>query len=289
MMNAVLAFVDHQEFVESSKPLDERIKYELTVKAFPTSPKIDYYKRPNYEGLKVFSLNNYLCISSFFYANRTDRFGRPVLSAKVALIPFDSMQEIFRDIVAVGEALKLIRLEDASEEEFVKLVESRSIVTDMSRFRSLAAMFDIDFLARSISLIASFDKGKLILYYSDIRRAYSFIRVAFSLLPLKVIVSKTLTTECEPSINYCDEDIVFLPFGVSEKNLLEESAPKTRIVDIFSDIVRKLINRKKSFEIDLVKNKTGKGKYEKLFKIVLEELIDGEEWYTISWNEKYNI
>ena len=284
-MDVILAFIDYQESVESTRPLEGRVKEELTVRAFPTSPRIGYHEVPGYEGLKVFPLDEYLCVSLFYYAGRVDRFRRPILSAKAALLPIHSIQPTFRDIVAVGEALKLVSLGEGSERWFKELVRSRSVIASKSRFRSLAGSFSLDFLADSLSFMASTGKGKLIIYYPSMETAKAFIRLAYTLLPLKVVASRTLTTECEPPIEYCEEDVILLPSEAGRKGLLD--SVKRRINSLLERSTR--LSGEKASVIDLAKGKTGRGRLRGLFKRVLEELLDEREWYSVEWSEKYDV
>ncbi len=269
--DVAFAYVDYQESVVTSTPLEPKIENSLKIRSFPSYPRMDYSELPNYEGLKIFGIADTICISYFLYMGEKDELARPLLSARVAIIPTTKFDLYGRDVIAVRDFLKVSRDTFPLKEDFFYFIENNSFILDNKKFKETIQKFDLKFLINSISCLITHDKVSI--YYLDTSIAESFIRVVYSILPLRILKERSFSTECEVTGSPYAENYVMIP--MKEKKRL------------FPNIFDK--KNDKRVEINLEKKKSHHGKYTQIINAVVSELAYGEDWYTISWKEKYQI
>lgn len=276
----VFAYVDAQEEVRSTAPLNRDENNELSVESFPSYPRMNFTDIPKYEGTKIFVIGAKICISYFYYGGRNDRFGRPVISAKIAMIPLNKFNGIYRDVIAIIDFLKNSIVERSSEQELKSYLMQNSVVSKSQVFSSFLNRYGLDFLSKSISCLIK--SSNVDIYYTTLAERDSFLRAIYLLLPLSVLSCTSFASECESPESEQRETYVLVPERMSNTKF------KLRSVELAT---KKIFGKKSSEQLEIHINEQTVciGPNLKVIKPILSEILRNEEWYTIPWTEKYLI
>ncbi|MBS7251262.1 MAG: hypothetical protein KIH08_11860 [Candidatus Freyarchaeota archaeon] len=261
--NVIFAHADYQEDVETTEPVKPRIRDTLKTEAFPAYPKMDFPSLKDYSGIKVFPIEDFAAISYFLNERRRDSSGRPVLSARVALIPQKFFNTWGRDLDAVKTFLKSLKIETASNQSFLDFVREKSAIFNREELVRLINSFGGEYVAKAIDCIMSHHKVNI--YYGDKGLAESLVRSVYLLLPISIIMSKSYSSECSYISGSQRENYVLTPGG---------------------DVRGGDRGGKEIGFLDVDSGKASSGKYFKKLKILIEEIVRGKEWYTLTWEEE---
>lgn len=277
----VFAYTNAQEEVISNIPLDQEVKNELCIESFPLYPSSNFSDIPNYEGLKIFNMGNKICISYFFNGGKTDRFGRSVISAKIAIIPVNKFYGNYRDVIAIRDYLRNVRIEQSSEDEFKSYLNQNSFVSEPRRFLNFLNQYNFDFLSKSISCLIN--SSEVDIYYTNLVDKESFLRVVYFFLPFITLKSSSFVSECERPESGQRETYVMVPKKINSKKKIGFGA----VGGLTKKFFGKNLEGKNIIHID--EQKVRSGPYINAVKAIIFEIQKDEEWYTISWDEKYLI
>ncbi|MEM2144563.1 MAG: hypothetical protein QW279_04330 [Candidatus Jordarchaeaceae archaeon] len=260
--NVIFAQADYQEDVETTEQVKPRTRDVLKIEAFPAYPKMDFPSLKDYSGIKVFPVEDFVAISYFLNEGHRDSSGRPVLSARVALIPQKLFNTCGRDLDAVKMFLKGMKVETASSQSFLDFVKEKSAIFKREELVRLINSFGEEYVAKATDCIMSHHQVNI--YYRDRGLAESLVRSAYLLLPISVIMSKSYSSECSYISGSQRENYVLAPGGEGG----DGGGKEVGFLDVDS-------------------GKASGGKYSKKLKIIIEEIVRGREWYTLTWEEEY--
>ena len=266
------AEVDFQGEVKSPHQIEQQLLSSLNLEPFPTNAKLDFSSDPNYSGLKVFPLKQYICFSYFFYSGNVDRFDRPVLSARVIGIAFHNLSYKAFDVFAIRNILISHSHELTTESQLNMKLEELSAFSDFSTFSNTIKQYDRKFIAKCVNGILKNDRG--IIQFENITNAFLFLRTIFLLIPISVLKNKSFVTECENPGSEIREDFVFT-------QITRKSKSSFAIKDYF---------KKKDHEemiIDITKSRIKHARKDAGLELLISEMINHTTWYNIDWVERY--
>lgn len=233
----------------------------LRIEAFPAYPKTDFPDLKNYSGIKVFPVDDFIAISYFINEGHKDSSGRPILSARVALIPKEQFNTCGRDLEAVKMFLKGMKIETASS-QFANFINEKSAKEE--EFIRLINSLGEELPTKAIDCMLSYSKVN-IHYNKDKSLAESLVRLAYLLLPIDVIASNSYSSDCSYISSPQRENYILTQGRVSEDKKKEVSF------------------------LDVDSGKASRGKYSKKLNKIIKEIASGREWYTFTWEEKYSL
>lgn len=260
-LNVIFANVDYQENVRTTLPVGRSVEDALRTEAFPAYPRMDFPFLSDYSGIKVFPVEDFIAISYFFNEGRKDSSGRPVLSAKVAVIPQKLFNSCGRDIEAMKIFLKNTKLEAESSQSFMNFIREESAVFNKEKFVRLINFLGEERAAKAVDCIMSHSRVNI--YYKDKSLAESLVRLVYLLLPISVVASSSYSSECSYLSGLQRENYVLTEGEGSEGE------------------------RKEVGFLNVDSGKASSGKYFKKLKILIKEITSGSEWYPLTWEEKY--
>ncbi len=276
-MNAAtvaFAYAEHQGNVIVQGSISNKTREALNIDSFPKYPKIDFMSEPSYEGLKIFTTDGCVCISHFFNGRKRDSANRPVLSAKVAVIPSEVFNNYSRDLKAVHDFLRHTDIDSMSGSLLAGFIDNNSIVSDFNRISQFVRQYDPDFLADSISCISLNDDVRIL--YKDVSEGLSFIRAVYLFLPINSIMRTSFSSVCEYEDPIDKENVVLVP----RKDISTISKIKG-----FFDKNEQM--EKESYEIDIEKRHVRPKCHVRGVREIISEIISDFTWYSFTWQEKH--
>lgn len=263
-LNIIFAHADYQEAVRTNGPISRRAEDALRTEVFPAYPKMDFPSLREYSGIKVFPVEGFIAVSYFLNEGRKDSSGRPVLSARVALIPQKLFNTYGRDLDAVKIFLKNMKFETASSQSFMSFVKEKSAAPNEEEFVRLIDLLGEERSTKIIDCMLSYSRVNI--HYKDKSLAESLVRLAYLLLPMSVIASNSYSSECSYLSGPQRENYVLTPKGEGGET-----------------------EKKEVGFLDVDSGKASNGKYYKKLKMIIKEIASKSEWYTLTWEEKYSL
>ncbi|MEM2614359.1 MAG: hypothetical protein QXO15_09095 [Nitrososphaerota archaeon] len=271
-LQITFAHVRFQEEITTSLPLENEVKNKVAFSSFPSYPSSNWPFLRGYEGLKIFSSGERICVSYFFNGGEKDRFGRPILSARVMIIPRDEFDRCCRDVIAVMNLLKNLETINAASSLYVSFLERSALTSNFEAFSNFLQNQEPKFIAKSLSLMIA--NKRVNIFYENIKDAYSWIRAIYLFMPIDVITKTSFVTDCE-RLNQVDRENYVM-------------VPRERRVD--SHLLAKILKRKLARVANInLEKRSARGKSYELIEHVILETINDEMWYGIEWYERYRI
>jgi hypothetical protein len=265
------AYVTAQEEIITNIPIDKELKSIVKLTCFPSYPNSSWPREQNYNGLKIFPAMNNLCISYFFNEGKKDRFGRPILSSKVIIIPKQLLGFQHREISAYINFLKKINIHTVTIEALEDFLHKNTVTTDRQSLNGFLDSQSISFVAKSISCLMSNDRVNI--FYRNEDELNRWLSAAYLFLPPSTLLNKVFVSDCEGLNQENRENFVAIP-KVEKESLLQ---PITKMFE----------KKPKDLEIiDIEKHKADGNKYGDLMEGVISEICSEKEWYSINWEER---
>jgi hypothetical protein len=264
------AYVTAQEETVTNIPIEKDLKTIVKLKCFPSYPNSGWPREPNYNGLKIFPAMNNLCISYFFNEGKKDRFGRPILSANVIIIP-KHLEWQYRDIGMWITSLKKMDINKVTFESLEESLRKNTVTASQQTLKAFLEGQSISFIANSVGCLISNDRINIL--YSSQDELYRWLEAAYLFIPLSTLQNRLFVSDCE---------------GLSQENrenyVAIHKSEKTSPLQPFTQLFEK---KPKDIEIiDIDKHKADGGEYAKLLEGVISEICWEKNWYSIDWEER---
>lgn len=268
------AYTEHQGNVIVQGSIANKTREALNIESFPKYPKIDFMSDPSYEGLKIFAVDKDICISHFFNERKRDCANRPILSAKVAVIPADIFNNYGRDLNAIRDYLRQTSIDTMSDSLFTAFIKNNSMVSEFNRISRFVAQYDYNFLADSICCLSLHMDAKIL--YRDVSEGLSFIRAIYVFLPISSIMKTSFSSVCEYEHPLNRESFVLVP--------KKDYSTLSKIKGFFE---RKNQEERESYEVDIAQQQVRPKCHGKGVKEIISEIVSDFTWYSFTWDEKY--
>ncbi|NLC59220.1 MAG: hypothetical protein GX774_20475 [Armatimonadetes bacterium] len=208
-----LVCLDFQAKPASESPLSAAETLAVTTEAFPRSLPLDLRAGAVYRALKLFPAGDCVGISHVFDGGAVDEWGRPVLSARVALLRPCPENGWGREVAAVGVALARLEGERASAQaaaaSLAEAIAREGILASRDRWQSVVARFGVPFVARLAHGCAL--GGDICILSTDTPEARQLLTLIYALLPPGCLGQTRACTACTTADAVGREEIVFLP------------------------------------------------------------------------------